>query len=38
VDLSNIAKVQGAAGSKEAIADAKRRKPLNVVVPDLRTF
>tara|TARA_B100001750_G_C15244978_1_gene464827 strand:+ start:306 stop:590 length:285 start_codon:yes stop_codon:yes gene_type:complete len=38
VELSNIAKAQGAAGSRAAIEDAKRRKPLNVVVPDLRTF
>jgi hypothetical protein len=33
VDLSNIAKAQGEAGSKDAIAAAKRRKPVNVVVP-----
>ena len=38
VELSNIAKDQGEAGSKEAVADAQRRKPLNVVVPDVRTF
>jgi len=38
LELSKIAKAQGEAGSKDAIADAKRRKPVNVVVPDGSTF
>jgi len=38
LELANIAKAQGEAGSKDAIKDAKRRRSLTVVVPETVTF